>query len=163
MQSPGEEMKLRTLVAVLAIALTATACAGRTGPKQTVGTLGGAAVGGLIGSQIGSGKGRLIATGAGVFLGGLIGSEIGRSMDEVDEIKRERALRTASRAPIGETITWKNPDSGNYGSVTPTRDGTASTGEYCREFQQTVTIGGKTEEAYGIACHKPDGSWEVRQ
>ena len=68
-------MKLKTLVAALAIALTATACAGRTGPKQTVGTLGGAAVGGLIGSQIGSGKGRLIATGAGVFLGGSISCE----------------------------------------------------------------------------------------
>ncbi|MDJ0943067.1 MAG: RT0821/Lpp0805 family surface protein [Kiloniellales bacterium] len=155
-------MKLKTLVAVIAIALTVAACAGR-GPKQTVGTVGGAAVGGLIGSQIGSGTGRLIATGAGVFLGGLIGSEIGRSMDEVDQIKNDRAVQTATRAPIGETITWNNPDSGNSGAVTPTRDGTASTGEYCREFQQTVTIGGKTEEAYGIACRKPDGSWEVRQ
>ncbi len=156
-------MKLKTLAAVLAIALTTAACSSSPGPKQTVGTLGGAAVGGLIGSQIGSGKGRLIATGAGVFLGGLIGSEIGRSMDEVDQLKNDRAVQTATNAPLGETITWNNPDTGNSGAVTPTRDGTASTGEYCREFQQTVTIGGKTEEAYGIACHKPDGSWEVRQ
>ena len=155
-------MKLRTLVAVLAIALTTAACAG-AGTKQTVGTVGGAAIGGLIGSQIGDGTGRLIATGAGVFLGGLIGSEIGRSMDEVDRLKNDRAVQTATAAPIGETITWNNPDSGNSGAVTPTRDGTASSGEYCREFQQTVTIGGKTEEAYGIACRKPDGSWEIVQ
>ena len=147
-------MKLRTLVAVLAIALTTAACAG-AGTKQTVGTVGGAAIGGLIGSQIGDGTGRLIATGAGV--------EIGRSMDEVDRLKNDRAVQTATAAPIGETITWNNPDSGNSGAVTPTRDGTASSGEYCREFQQTVTIGGKTEEAYGIACRKPDGSWEIVQ
>ena len=155
-------MKLKTLVAVTVVALMTAACVS-SGPKQTVGTVGGAAVGGLIGSQIGSGTGRLIATGAGVFLGGLIGSEIGRSMDEVDQLKNDRAVQTATSAPIGETITWNNPDTGNSGAVTPTRDGTASSGEYCREFQQTVTIGGKTEEAYGIACRKPDGSWEIVQ
>ncbi|MCZ6605154.1 MAG: hypothetical protein O7A03_08415 [Alphaproteobacteria bacterium] len=38
------------------------------------GTLVGAALGGLIGSQIGSGGGQLAATGAGVFIGGAIGS-----------------------------------------------------------------------------------------
>ena len=38
------------------------------------GTLVGAALGGLIGSQIGSGSGQLAATGAGVFIGGAIGS-----------------------------------------------------------------------------------------
>ena len=155
-------MKIKMIVAVLAIAVTASACA-TSGPKQTVGTLGGAAVGGLIGSQIGSGTGRLIATGAGVFLGGLIGSEIGRSMDDVDKIKNDRAVERATTAPIGETITWNNPDSGHSGAVTPTRDGTSSSGEYCREFQQQVTIGGNTEEAYGIACRKPDGSWEIQR
>jgi triosephosphate isomerase len=34
-------------------------------------------------------------------------------------------------------------------------------GRYCREFQQTVTIGGRTEQAYGTACMQPDGAWEV--
>jgi surface antigen len=42
------------------------------------------------------------------------------------------------------------------------RDGTDTrTGAYCREFQQTVTIGGKTESAYGTACRQPDGTWKV--
>ena len=34
-------------------------------------------------------------------------------------------------------------------------------GRYCREFQQTVTIGGRTAEAYGTACRQPDGSWKI--
>ncbi len=40
-------------------------------------------------------------------------------------------------------------------------DGTS--GRYCREFQQSVVIGGQSEQAYGIACQQPDGSWEVKQ
>ena len=157
-------MNIKTVIAFLAIALFSAGCSqdGRV-HKQGVGAVTGAALGGLLGSQFGSGTGRLAATGAGVFLGALIGSEIGRSMDEVDRLKADQANRSAQNAPIGETIAWNNPDSGHSGSVTPVRDGTSSSGQYCREFQQTVTIGGKTEDAYGTACRQPDGSWQVVQ
>lgn len=37
----------------------------------------------------------------------------------------------------------------------------STSGRYCREFQQKVTVGGKTEEAYATACQNPDGTWEV--
>jgi len=33
--------------------------------------------------------------------------------------------------------------------------------EYCREYTKTVTVGGQREQAYGTACYKPDGSWEI--
>ncbi|MBI1309472.1 MAG: hypothetical protein GC129_06490 [Proteobacteria bacterium] len=33
---------------------------------------------------------------------------------------------------------------------------------YCREFTQTITIGGKTQKGYGTACLQPDGSWELQ-
>lgn len=42
--------------------------------------------------------------------------------------------------------------------------GTASSAqaeEYCREYTKTVSIGGRAERAYGTACYKPDGSWEI--
>jgi hypothetical protein len=80
-------------------------------------------------------------------------------LNENQERAREEAQIRATTAPVGETINWT--DGGATGSVTPTRDGTSSTGRYCREFQQTVTIGGKSQEAYGTACQQPDGSWEV--
>ncbi|MCG8359860.1 MAG: hypothetical protein MI920_30210 [Kiloniellales bacterium] len=67
----------------------------------------------------------------------------------------------AASAPVGQTIVWNNPDSGARGSVTPVRDGTSASGEYCREFQQTVTISGRTQETYGTACRQRDGSWRV--
>ncbi|MDJ0945139.1 MAG: RT0821/Lpp0805 family surface protein [Kiloniellales bacterium] len=133
------------------------------GPKQRVGGLTGAALGGLLGAQFGSGAGQLAATGAGVLIGGLIGSEIGRSMDEVDRIKANEAVNRAHGAPIGETITWNNPRSGNSGAVTPLRDGTSTSGQYCREFQQSITVAGETEQGYGIACRQPDGTWRILQ
>lgn len=156
-------IKAKTIAVALTVALLVGACADRAGPKQTVGTLGGAAAGGLLGAQIGSGKGRLAATAAGALIGALVGSEIGRTMDEVDKQKAQQAYDQAAEAPMGKTITWNNPETGNKGTVTPVREGTSGAGEYCREFQQTVTIGGKTEEAYGTACRQPDGSWKIVQ
>ena len=93
----------------------------------------------------------------------MVGSEIGRGLDTIDEQKAEQAYTQATTAPVGQTISWSNPDTGNYGTVKPTREGTKqSSGEYCREFQQTVVIGGDTEEAYGVACRQPDGQWEIQ-
>jgi len=155
-------MKFKTVVAAVLVLVFAAACTGQ-GEKQKIGTGTGAVLGGLLGAQFGSGTGQLVATGAGVFIGALIGSEIGRSMDEVDRMKANQAINTAHNAPIGETITWNNPDSGNAGTVTPVRDGTSASGNYCREFQQTVTIGGQTEQAFGTACRQPDGSWQIVQ
>ncbi len=155
-------MRIKTVAAATVIALMAAACSSSPyGEKQTVGTLGGAALGGLLGSQFGDGTGRLVATGAGVLIGGLIGSEIGRTMDEQDRMRANQAVTQAHQAPLGETIVWNNPDSGHSGTVTPVRDGTTSSGLYCREFQQTVTVGGRTETAYGTACRQPDGTWRI--
>ena len=157
-------MTHRGIMAAVAAVLLVTACAeSGYGPKRTVGGLSGAALGGLLGAQFGSGSGQLAATGAGVLIGALIGSEIGRSMDEVDRIQADRAVSRAHSAPIGETITWNNPQSGNSGSVTPVRDGTSTSGRYCREFQESITIGGRSEEGYGIACRQPDGTWRILQ
>ena len=157
-------MKIKMLVIAVLIAFTTAACENsRYGTKQTIGALGGAAAGGLLGAQVGGGKGQLAATAAGALLGALIGSEIGRSMDEVDRMQAEQAYGQAQDVPLGETIAWDNPNTGHYGSVTPTKQGTKpSTGEYCREFQQTVVIGGRQEDAYGVACRQPDGSWEIQ-
>ena len=157
-------MKILGIIAAVTIVLFSAACADRGyGPKQTIGGLGGAALGGLLGAQFGSGSGKLAATGAGVLIGALIGSEIGRSMDEVDRIEANEAVNRAHTAPVGETITWNNPRTGNSGSVTPVRDGTSSSGRYCREFQQTVTVAGETQQGYGIACRQPDGTWRILQ
>ena len=80
-------------------------------------------------------------------------------LDEAQERELEAAQVAATTAPIGEAITWKQGNA--KGQVVATREGTSVSGRYCREFQQQVSIGGKTEQAYGTACRNPDGSWEV--
>lgn len=156
-------MLVKKIIPVAVTASLLTACAGM-GEKESAGTLIGAGSGAVIGAQIGSGEGRIVAVAVGTLLGALLGGEVGRSMDRADQLAAQQAYQQAQAAPIGEQISWQNPDNGHYGSVTPVREGTNNqTGEYCREFQQTVTIGGRQEQAYGVACRQPDGAWRIVQ
>ncbi len=155
-------MKTTRIAIALAAALSLAACANQGGPKQNVGTLIGAGLGGLAGSQIGKGKGQLAAVGAGVLLGGLLGSEVGKTLDRADQVYAERnAQQTLESAPSGSSSSWDNPDSGNSGTFTPVRTYQSAQGQACREYQTTVTIGGRTETAYGTACRESDGSWKL--
>src|SRR5512132_976912 len=129
------------------------------GKKKGIDAALGAAGGGLLGAAAGGG-----ATGiaAGVLLGGLLGGATGSVLDDQD---RRTAANTTQQAleskPSGTTSTWTNPDSGHSGSVTPIRTYQASNGQYCREYEQSVTIGGKPQKSYGTACRQPDGSWQI--
>lgn len=155
-------MKIIKVLVVAATALSLGACFEGQGNKQIGGTLIGAGLGGLAGSQIGSGTGQLAAVGAGVLLGGLLGSEVGKSLDRADQAYAAQTYQnTLEATPTGQTTTWVNPDSGNQGSYTPTKTYQTDAGQYCREFQQTITVGGQTEQAYGTACRQEDGSWKI--
>jgi len=81
------------------------------------------------------------------------------NINEQQQRLHEQAQIRATTARVGETIIWE--DGNASGSVTTTRVGTSTSGRQCREFQQTVTIGGKSEQAWGTACLQPDGSWEL--
>lgn len=156
----------RTFIPVLSLlfiaGLSLTACqSSNWGDKQTAGTLLGAGGGALLGNQFGHGTGNVIATAAGAVIGGWLGNEIGASLDNADRAELQRAQYSAYNAPVGETITWNNPESGNSGTFTPVRDGRSSSGAYCREFQQTVNVGGRRQQAYGTACREPDGDWRI--
>ncbi len=155
-------MKLSKFVlpAILVIALGA--CQQGQVNKSTGGTLIGAGLGGLLGAQFGSGAGQLAAVAIGALGGAFIGSEIGKSLDNADKAALERTSQGALEANrIGQTSTWQNPDSGHSGSVTPTRTYQTASGENCREYQQTVTIAGKTETVFGTACRQSDGTWKI--
>lgn len=157
-------MKIPAILIVGAVALSLAACEGNQyGQKQTGGAILGGVAGGLLGAQVGGGKGKLAATAAGAVLGVLLGSEVGKSLDKADKLYAQRAAQGALETNrVGQTSTWSNPDSGHSGTTTPTRTvAQTSSGEPCREYQQTVTIGGQTETAYGRACRQADGTWKV--
>jgi surface antigen len=109
-------------------------------------------------------QGQLAATALGAVGGLMLGSSIGRSLDDVDRLnQREAAHRALESQPSNVSTTWRNPDSGNSGVVTPTRTYQRGDGLYCREFTQVITVGGKKEQAFGTACRQPDGTWKVTE
>ena len=155
-------MKSRRFAMIVALPLIVAACANAGGQKQIGGGLLGAGLGALAGSQIGSGRGQLAALAIGTLAGAFLGSEAGKSLDRADQNFAQQTMqRSLETTRSGITSNWANPDSGHSGTVTPTRTFQTADGRYCREFQGSVTIAGKTEQAYGNACRRPDGSWQI--
>jgi len=149
----------KLLILPLAVTLMASTCT-----REQVGQVVGGAAGGYLGSQVGSGEGQKWATIGGALLGAWAGGHIANNLEPSDEAYHGQAAEQAYNAPIGEEISWNNPETGHSGSVTPVREGRHTiTDEYCREFQQTVIIDGQSQRAYGTACQQPDGSWRIVQ
>lgn len=150
---------IKSIIIIFA-SVSLAACQGSM-DKRGGGTLIGGVTGGLIGSQFGGGEGKLIATGIGALAGALVGGHIGKSMDEYDKRMLENSSRQALEfSPSGSRVEWKNPDSGNSGSITPTKT-YKDKGSYCREYYQEIIIAGEKQKAYGKACRKPDGQWQI--
>ena len=157
-------MKRMWIPLILAVALVGTGCdtTQQAGQKETLGAITGAVLGGFLGSKVGGGEGQLWATGAGAIIGALAGSSVGRSLDNTDRLMMERTSQASlEHTKTGATSTWANPDSGHSGSVTPTKTYQSNNGDYCREYEQIVTVSGEEQKAYGTACRQADGSWRV--
>ena len=157
-------MKTKEIVVFPLLAAFFLAGCATMGPKEQAGTVVGGVGGALVGSQFGGGSGRLVGVAVGTLAGALIGGEIGRSLDANDRrMMQESAQYALENNRTDQPREWRNPDSGHYGTVTPKRTYQTAEGRYCREYQQTVIIGGREEQAYGRACRQPDGSWKMHR
>ncbi|MFQ3189916.1 MAG: hypothetical protein ACI936_001042 [Paraglaciecola sp.] len=83
------------------------------------------------------------------------------NVNEQAQREHEAAQVQATSAAVGEKITWTTNEANGY--VVTTKQGTNSSGLTCREFQQNITVAGKTEEAYGTACLQADGAWSISE
>ena len=80
---------------------------------------GGAALGAVLGSQIGSGKGRLVGIVIGAGLGYLAGSALGDLLDENEQAEVTQTSADAlETADDGATVSWANPNTGKTADVT---------------------------------------------
>lgn len=146
-------------VAALIVVLTTGCATVEQNPKTTIGAVGGGTFGGLVAAAAGASPAGIAA---GVIGGILVGGLVGNLLDERDKkMAAEAAQRALETQPTGKTVAWKNPDSGHSGTITVVKTYQTPSNTYCREYQQTVTIDGKEEKAYGTACRQPDGSWKV--
>lgn len=145
------------MVIAAAFSVAVAGCQGM--PREDQGALAGAAIGGAVGHNFGSGSGKVLATFTGAVLGAFAGSNIGRQLDAYDEQRAQRALEYNE---AGSASTWVNPDRGHAVTFVPTDTYQRSSGQYCREYRTHVEVGHRVEEAYGTACRQPDGSWEIQ-
>jgi len=138
----------------------------------------GAALGGILGSQFGNGRDdKVAATIGGVVLGGIIGNAVsqdgGCDNRYADRYYYDRAYYDALER--GHRAEWRNPHTQSYGYFRPVRTyyvddhyggyQPAPRGghrQVCREYAQTVWIGGRQQTAYGTACRAPDGTWQIQ-
>ncbi|MFT6990872.1 MAG: hypothetical protein ACJASL_002855 [Paraglaciecola sp.] len=81
------------------------------------------------------------------------------NVNEQAQREHEAAQVQATSAAVGEKITWTTNEAKGY--VVTTKQGTNNNGQTCREFQQNITVGGNTEEAFGTACLQADGAWSI--
>lgn len=138
--------------AVLLAGCQSTATQPASAPGQTFG--------GAINSQYGTaGNAKIAQGGTGTMLGAFIGKEAKITPADLPVV--EAAAKRAYAAPVGERISWNNPQTGSHGTITSTREGYNSAGTYCREYQQTVTAANQTELIYGTACKQADGKWKI--
>ena len=152
------------LCAGLSLAMLLAGCGGMS-QNETTGTVLGGAAGAVIGSQFGKGTGKNVATAIGAVLGATVGREIGVSLDEASRRQAGEAThRALETADVGTRITWDNPANAGApakGTTVVTRQGADQQGRTCREFQQTVTIGGEEVQSYGTACRDDNGDWQL--
>ena len=160
------DMWTKVSAVVLSLGLLA-ACANEPGQqggisKQGAGTVLGGIGGAVAGAQFGKGTGQLVGVAAGTLLGAFLGNEVGKSLDRADQVERANAThRALETTPSNQPVSWRNPDTGNSGTITPRPAVQTAGGETCREFTQTISVGGKQEQGYGRACRQPDGSWKI--
>ena len=158
-------MSVSKFAAIAVIGLSLAACAGDPesgrGPKEGTGTLLGAGTGALIGASVaGGGTGNRVAGAViGAALGGIIGNRIGAALDDEDKQRAYDAqLDALERGPSGAPVSWRNPDSGRYGTVVP-GPSYQDAGRNCRSYTHTIYIDGRPQTARGTACRNPDSTW----
>ncbi len=157
-----------------------------------LGTIIGAAGGAAVGSNIGKGKGNIAAIAVGTLIGAGIGSGIGNSINNGNvyaanyhdnsnykyhsskvghnynkwhsgyrsghhHYKYNNYTRIYQPYPINPAYNTQIIQVNDYQIEQPQAE------EYCREFNQNITINGKTQPGYGIACLQPDGSWKIKK
>ncbi len=149
------------------------------GNGEFFGTLGGGLAGGFIGNAFGHGRGRTAATAGGAVIGAMLGNGYGHSVD--NRRSYDRGDRYYDSGYSSSTVYYSEPAPQRVYYV-PTYEqrvrtvqvvpqttyvvdnsyASQSGGSYCREYNQGVTVGGRTQPSYGTACMQPDGSWKIQ-
>jgi surface antigen len=99
----------------------------------------------------------------GIVAGTSVGGTLGAQLTSEDQARMREATQSAlETGRSGEAVKWINPGSGNSGEITP-QPSFQMDGRPCREFQQTLTVGGEFSTGYGTACRNSRGVWVIAE
>ncbi len=122
--------------------------------------LGYAAAGGLLGRIP---ENDTDTANGGTIEGRILQGNYAAHLSQSDQERAKRASLVAFESlPSGQTKIWRNPDNGHWGTMTPSRTYLDAVGRYCREYRQTVTLGGLEHRANGTVCRRGDGVWQIQ-
>jgi surface antigen len=113
----------------------------------------------VLGRQVVDDSGPAAATSESVQLGRFLGRRIGREVYLIDELKTAEALESSCD---GHATTWRNTDTGQRYSVTPTQTYRLPSGR-CRDFTTVAENEGREQVIHGKACRQPDGTWKAAE
>jgi surface antigen len=156
---------LQFVVPLLLLAFVLSSCAAmqqeyQENPKALLGGVLGAGAGAGIAALAGGSPGVIVASALG---GALVGGFVGHKLDNRDkQMAADAATKAFEQNRAGQPSVWNNPETGNSGSITPTKTYQLATGQYCRQYEQTINIGGEPQKSYGTACRQADGTWKIQ-
>lgn len=74
--------------------------------------------------------------------------------------KAEDALQAALEDTVSGRQTEWRASNGDFGFVTPVGTWKSTSGHWCRQFAETLSVGGATRDRDAVAC-RVDGRWRL--
>jgi surface antigen len=92
----------------------------------------------------------------------LVGAPLAAALGPADRDTLQRTTQAAlDKGHPDQALPWRNPRTGNYGTVVTKASYQDADGRLCRAFQQTAIVGGQQEHSQANACRETDGTWRI--
>ena len=84
------------------------------------------------------------------------------ALSDADLALADAAVQLALESGLqGEHFSWTNPSTGHEGEVWVTRTYRIAGGGWCREYRESIRVGGRTDAYSDRACRRGDSVWVI--
>lgn len=156
----------RCTVPMLLLSLAVAGCTQVTdttglSSSQQKGMVGGAAAGVLLATAAGATGGWIVgAAAAGAAVGGGVASFDGEG--EQSPRPTQGTLDQFAASPPGSERTWRDPATGDHGTVNILSAFQKPDGPHCKKLEETMWLSGSGEQRIdATACETDDGHWQI--
>ena len=153
--------KYQKFLAIGLISMSLLGCANMT--REESGNVIGALLGGALAYELaGDSSNKEIWVATGIIGGAIAGGHYAVLTEPSQRMNATNMHTTLESIPDNAQTKWINPNTNESGTMTVVRTNN-NNGTPCREFTQTIYVGGEAVQGYGTACRQADGSWKIIQ